>query len=186
VVRYRSWITTGLIVVGLVVLFVMFIGFREDADLVAALEAAGTVAAAGFAAVAGVAAMRAANESSATARRARETLARSARPRISLRVEVAGDRLHGLVRCADGPAAVDATVAWLRADGETVTGQAARLAPGDGGMVVDLGPAGTASAVAAVEMVWMEYWDDSRVGRWQDTWRVEAGRLQQTDSQLVD
>lgn len=186
--RYRSWITTGLVVVGLVVLFVVFIAFRDDAALIAALEAAGTVAAAGFAAVAGVAAMRAANESSATARRAREAQARTARPRLSPRVTVDGDRLIGVLTVQPGPAALDVTVAWLRTDGETITTEVAEIAPGADGVTADLGPAptGPGEPAAAMKMIWLEYSDDNGVGQWHDTWQVVSDRLTRSTADLVD
>jgi hypothetical protein len=60
--RLRTLSTAAATTLGLVVLFVVFIGFKDDTALVAALSAAGTVAAGAFAAVAAVGSMRAAAE----------------------------------------------------------------------------------------------------------------------------
>lgn len=178
----------GLIGLGVVVLFVVFIGFKDDAALVAALSAAGTVLAAGFAAIAAMGSMRAAAESSATARQAREAFARSVRPRLQPIVVREDGALRGELRCGPDRAAIDLTVVWMRAGHETLSEQFARIEPG-ATVTVDLGLPDTAAA-SDVEMVWVEYWDDGRAAQWQDTWRPDATRgadaFVQSDSRLVD
>lgn len=57
------------------------------------------MAAAVFAAVAAFGSVRAADESSAAARRAHEAVARSAQPRLLPSISVDGDRLLGTVSC---------------------------------------------------------------------------------------
>jgi hypothetical protein len=57
--------------------------------------------------------------------------------------------------------------------------------------VVDLGLPASAKPEEAISMVWVEYWDERRIGHWRDTWRVgtafhSSGRLLQADSELVD
>lgn len=182
-----------------VALFALFIGFRGDTALVGAMSAAGTVAAAGFAALAAMGSMRAAAESSATAQQSRETLARSMRPRVQPSVSRADGRVFGEVRCGEGRGAVDVTVAWLLTNGETVTDQTARLEPrrpdrpteSDSVLAVDLTLPETANVWEEITMVWIEYWDDSHIGRWQDTWQVgtephSREMFVPTDSQLDD
>src|SRR5689334_8602822 len=114
--RSRTLVVSGLMVLGVVALFVVFIGFKDDAALVAALSAAGTVLAAGFAAIAAMGSMRAAAESSATARRAREAFARSVRPRLQPGLVRADGVLRGDLRCGPERAALDLTVVWMTAD----------------------------------------------------------------------
>jgi len=171
-----------------VVLFVVFIGFKKDAALVAALSAAGTVAAAGFAAVAAMGSMRAAAESSAAARRSREALARTMRPRVTPSVAREDGTLHGRLHCSGNRGAVDVQVAWMLTDAEAVTDRVARIEPG-ASFTVDLKLAETGSALQSVRMVWFEYWDDSHIALWRDTWRPDADAADfflQTDSDLVD
>jgi hypothetical protein len=194
----RRLLIYALITGALAVLFVVFISFKRDTALMEALSAAGQVAAAGFAAIAAVGAMRAAAESSASARRSREALVRTARPRLHLSVGREDGMLVGRVRCEDPYAAVDVTIVWILAERESVVGQAARLdparpdsPPGTGLLTVDLGLPETASVEDEVRMVWIEYRDDSHLGRWRDTWQVTPdtagqGILHQAYSQLVD
>jgi hypothetical protein len=178
--RTRILIVSAVIALATAGVFALFIGFRSNAPLVAALEAAGTVAAAGFAALAALGSMRAAAESSATARRSREALARTVRPRVY----PSFSQEYGTVRCEER-VAVDVSVAWLLTGGETVTEQVARLEPSND-LTLDLKLPGTANVWDTTSMVWIEYWDESRVGRWQDTWRVNQEKFLQADSRLVD
>jgi hypothetical protein len=178
--RARTSILYLGVAVATAALFAVLIVFRADAALVAALSAAGTVAAAGFAAVASLGSMRAAAESSATARRARQSLAQSMRPRVRPSVERVGGTVRGTVRCAGARIAVDVTVTWILADGDTVVERIARLVPdqaeglSDSGeaLTADLALPDTADLRTAISMVWIEYGDDGRVGQWQDTWEV--------------
>ncbi|HSK98151.1 MAG TPA: hypothetical protein VK891_16110 [Euzebyales bacterium] len=148
----------------MVVLFAVFIWFRNDAALVGALSAAGTVVAGGFAAIAALSSMRAAAESSASAKRSREAFARSVRPRIQPDVRRDGDRLLGAVQCGEGHAAVDVTVAWILSDRETVVDQVARLEPWrpdlpsgeDNAFGVDLGLPASAKPEEAISMIGVE------------------------------
>jgi hypothetical protein len=193
----RRLVIYALIACPLAVLFVVFIAFKRDTALMTALSAAGQVAAAGFAAIAAIGAMRAAAESSAAANRAREALARTARPRLHPSVGRADGGLVGTVQCDGRRAAIDVMVAWILADREPVVGQAARLdpprpdgPPGTGLLRVDLGLPETADVAEVLRMVWIEYRDDNRIGRWRDTWQLTPepaghGLLQQVDSQLV-
>jgi hypothetical protein len=196
--RPRTLIAYALVTLAVAALFAVFIGFKGDAALVGALSAAGAVAAAGFAALAALGSMRAAAESSATAKRSREALARTMRPRVHPSASRENGKTLGKVQCGEGHGAVDVTVAWLLTSGDTVTGRAARLQPwrpdlppgSDIALAVDLKLPETANVWKEVSMVWIEYWDDSHVGHWQDTWRVgtepdSQGMFLQTDSQLV-
>lgn len=197
--RPRTLVAYALVTIAVVVLFAFFIGFRRDVALVGALSAAGTVLAAGFAAMAALGSMRAAAESSVTANRSREALARTMRPTVRPDIGRQDGEVLGTVRCGEGRGALDVTVAWLKADGETVTGRTARLEPSrpdlpsgsDTALAVDLELPESATGWDETTMVWIEYWDDSHVGHWQDTWQVgtEPGSKEtyvQTDSQLVD
>jgi hypothetical protein len=178
--RSRTLFTYALITFALVTLFAVFIGFRDNAALVGALSAAGTVAAGGFAAVAAVGSMRAAAESSTAARRSREAISRTARPRIQPGVREHDGRWLGELRCGADRGATDLLVTWLLADNEPAVGEAARLEP-DGTFAVELPGPGD-----QVTLVWLEYWDDDHAARWHDTWEVRTGMFHQTDSTLVD
>jgi hypothetical protein len=197
--RPRTLIGYALVTLVVAALFAVFIGFKGDAALVGALSAAGTVAAAGFAALAAMGSMRAAADSSATAKRSREALARTMRPRIHPSVSRENGRMLGKVQCGEGRGAVDVTVAWRLTNSDTVTDRIARLEPrrpdlppgSDVAFAVDLKIPETANVWKEISMVWIEYWDDSHVGHWQDTWRVDTeahgqGMFLQLDSQLVD
>lgn len=161
-----------------------------------ALSAAGTVAAGWFAAVAALGSMRAAAESSATARRSRESLAHSVRPRVYPTVRRAEGRVFGVVRCAEGQPAVDVMAVWSRVDREVVTSRAFRLEPWRADLppgvvaesTVDLDLPESADLREAVNLVWIEYWDSGRVAQWRDSWEVapDSGALIQSDSELVD
>ncbi|MEJ3751030.1 hypothetical protein WEI85_48435 [Actinomycetes bacterium KLBMP 9797] len=184
--RQRIFATYALVVVALVVLFAGFIAVKDDAALIGALSAAGAVAAAGFAAVAAVGSMRAAAESGATARRSREALARTARPR--LQPSLSGT--HGVVRCSGERSAVEIIAVWLLSDRGPVTELVAHLAPGTE-VTVDLALPAGADAWQAVEMVWIEYQDESRISHWRDTWQVTSRPDGEkvfvvSDSDLVD
>jgi hypothetical protein len=184
--RYRTYARNALIALGTAALFALFIVFRSDATLIAALSAAGTVAAAGFAAVAAVGAMRAAAESGEAARRAREAVARTAQPRVHPSIERVDGKVLGKVQSGAGRDAIDVTVVWMQG-GENISKQTARLS--DVPFAVDLALPETADPWEAISMLWVEYWDDSRVGHWQDTWQVDAtpgqARFVLTDSRLV-
>ena len=143
--------------------------------------------------------MRAAAESSATAKRAREAVARSVRPQLQPSVVREDGKLLGKVQCGEGRSAIDVTVAWMLANDETITDQVARLEPSRAdrpadtanSLVVDLNLPDATNEWEGIKMVWIEYWDASRVGHWQDTWLLgtephDQGRLQQTESRLVD
>lgn len=194
--RSRTLAAYGLTLLALVVVFGLFIGFRDNGALVGALEAAGTVAAAGFAAVAALGSMRAAAESGATARRARESQARSVRPRVYPTITRADGHTFGVVRCGTGQPAVDVFAVWSRPDHGPVTSRAARLElvradiPPDvvTESTVDLEAPESADPREAVSLVWIEYWDGGRIGQWRDTWEVapDSGTLVLTDSDLVD
>jgi type IV secretory pathway TrbL component len=170
----------ALLMLALVALFVVFITFRGNAALIAALEAAGTVAAAGFAAIAAMGAMRAAAESSAAAKRSREAMAWTVRPRVQPSLSQDNGAVLGTVASGDGRSAVDVTVVWIASDGDPVTQRIARL---DAGSTVDV----MVPEAATLNTVWIEYWDDGRAGHWRDTWEAkpEAG-LVLTHSELVD
>jgi hypothetical protein len=197
--RPRRLIPYALVTLALVAIFAVLIGFKRDTALVGALEAAGTVAAAGFAAVAAMGSMRAAAESSATARRSREALARTMRPQIRPSLQVGNGTVHGSVQCGADRGAVDVTVVWMLSNRDPITERAARLEPSrpdlppgsDITLAVDLQLPETANVWNEIDMVWIEFWDDNRVGHWQDTWRVGAephtgGMFLLTDSRLAD
>ena len=119
--------------------------------------------------------MRAAAESSAAARRTHEAVARSAQPSIA--VTITGP--DGVVTCR-GRAATDVMAVWVFEGHDTVTGQAARLEPGETVTVA-------VSEGVPLTMVWIEYWDSDHVGHWHDTWTPsDSGTLARTDSSLRD
>ena len=188
--RNRVLLNYALVVAATAVLFVVIVAVRHHTALVSALSAAGTVAAAGFAALAALGSMRAAADSSATARRAREALARSARPRVRPGVRADGGTLVGDVRVEGQAAAEVVTVVWTFADRGPVTAQADRLEPGAvPGLVVDLGLPEDADVASAVTIVWIEYRDAGHLGQWRDTWQVAPGgqgAFRLTNSQLAD
>jgi len=173
-----------LVTLGLVVLFAVFIAFRNNAALIAALEAAGAVAAAAFAAIAAMGAMRAAAESSAAARRSREAVARTMRPRVQPSIRQENGLVLGTVESGEGRPAIDVTVVWVMADRGAITEQTARL---EDGLSVDLEVPEGANVWDQLSTVWIEYEDDGRTGQWRDTWQAEAnGRFSLTHSELVD
>lgn len=186
-----------LVILAMVALFAVLIGFRRDTALVGALEAAGTVSAAGFAALAAMGSMRAAAESSVTARRSREALARTMRPQLRPEVHIENGTVFGRVRCGEGRGALEVTVVWLLSDRDPITEHTARLEPwrpdlppgSDITLAVDLQLPETANVWDELDMVWINYWDDNRAGHWQDTWRIgtephSRGMLLLTDSRL--
>ncbi|HEX6685820.1 MAG TPA: hypothetical protein VF062_23795 [Candidatus Limnocylindrales bacterium] len=180
--RYRNLVIAAFMVAAAVVLFVLFIGFRHDTALVGALSAAGTVVATGFAAVAAMGSMRAAAESSATARRSHEAMARTVQPRVAPGLRAADG--VGEVRCTGSRPAIDVTVAWIPVDGTAVPAKVALLEP-DGKDVL------ASDLPGPIRMVWIDYWDDRRVGHWQDTWEAETEKgatqpFRRTDSRLLD
>ena len=170
--RNRALLTYVLVVAATVAMFVVFVTVREHTALVGALSAAGTVAAGVFAALAALGSMRAAAESSATARRSREALARTAQPSVRPEVRADGGKLLGEVR-VEGKAAVGLTIVWMLIDRETATARADRIEPGaDGGLTVDLGLPPDADLASTVRLVWLEYRDANRIGLWRDTWEI--------------
>jgi hypothetical protein len=196
--RLQTLIVSLLICLALVGLFAGFIWFRRNGELIAALSAAGTVAAGVFAALAAAGSMRAAAESSAAARRSQEAAARTAQPRIRPSTSRKDGTTLGTVQCDGSRGAVDVTVAWILHNGETIVDRTTRLEPlrpdhppAGTALTVDLKLPETAKASDEINMVWIEYWDDRRVGHWRDTWRARTepqseGIFVQTDSQLVD
>jgi hypothetical protein len=177
--RSKKLITALVMIAGIAALFVVFIGFKRDAALVAALEAAGTVAAASFAAMAAFGSMRAAAESSATARKSREAVARTARPQLHPTVTHDNGTSFGTIRSGETRAAADVTVVWTLTDHDPVVGQTAHLEPR---RTLDLPLPAT-----EITMVWIEYADRDHIGQWRDTWEPDAhGTLALTNSQLVD
>jgi hypothetical protein len=183
--RSKKLITALVLIAGLAALFAVFIGFKRDAALIAALEAAGTVAAASFAATAAFGSMRAAAESSATARKSREALARTARPHLRPTITTQENgTIFGTIRSGETRAAVDITVVWTLTDQDPVVGQTAHLEPG---RTLDLPLPETANPASEITMVWIEYADPDYIGQWRDTWEPDAhGTLALTSSQLVD
>jgi hypothetical protein len=173
---------------GLVGLCAVFIAFRSDTALIGALSAAGTVAAAAFAAVAAAGSMRAAAESSETARRAREVAARTAQPRVHPSVAREAGKALGKVQSGAGRDAIDVTAVWVM-NGDNHSDQTARLT--EVPFAVDLQLPETADPLEEISMVWIEYWDENRVGHWRDTWQVDTAnagqaRLVLSHSELVD
>lgn len=182
-----------------VALFVLIIGFRNDTALVGALTAAGTVAAAAFAAFAAMGSVRAAAESSAAARRSRETLARTMRPQILPSVSREGGQLLGRVQCGADRGAVEVNVAWILKNGSHVTDRSPRLEAwrvnvpngAESSMTSDLGLPDSVNESEVISMVWIEYWDDRRLGHWRDTWQIDTEPHRQNifvqlESALVD
>jgi hypothetical protein len=184
----RPLLNYVLVVAATVALFAVIVAVREHAALVSALSAAGTVAAGVFAALAALGSMRAAAESSATARQSREALARTAQPQVRPDVRADGGTLLGEVRAA-GQAAVDVTAVWMLAERSPATVRADRLDPGaDPGLTVDLELPPDADLASTVKMVWIEYHDAGHLGHWQDTWELAAGAqgtFRLIDSDLV-
>lgn len=182
--RYRAQILAALLTVGAGTVFAVFIAFRDDAALIGALSASGTVLAAAFAAVAAYGSVKAATQSSVSAQRAREGVARSIRPTITPSVYAQDGFLFGKVEATTPLAAVDITVSWALETASPVIMQIARLVPGSP-HTVNLEVPDTAG-MAEVVTVWIEYWDDSRVARWRDSWTPEHGELVLGDSRFVD
>lgn len=173
---------SALVALGLVALFGVFIAVRDDTALISALSAAGTVAAGVFAAVAAFGSLRAAAASNASAERAREAMVRSVRPNVEPSVSAVDTTLIGTLTCT-GYAAIDITVVWTLTDGEVITETVARLAPGEDPL--------TSTLPQPVEMVWLSFTDEGRVGKWQDTWQMgqephNLGRLTLIESRLAD
>lgn len=186
----RLKIPYALTVLGVVVLFAVFIAFRRDAALISAMSAAGAVAAAVFAAVAAFGSVRAADESSASARRAQEAVARNAKPSLRPSLSVEGDRLFGTVSCGSSRGAVDVMVVWVPVNSGPITEQRATFEPGTG-VTVDLNLPATANLREEIEVVWLDYRDEGKVGRWRDTWRIGTegpgqNVLVLAESQLTD
>jgi hypothetical protein len=147
------------------------------------------VAAAVFVAVAAYESGRVAAESSASARRAQEAVARNTQPHLQPGFNVDGARLFGTVNCGSASAALDVMVAWLPVGGP-ISGQCAVFEAG-AALAVDLGLPAAANVRENVRMVWLDYWDQDRIARWHDTWRIgtETGDqsiLVLAESRLVD
>jgi hypothetical protein len=184
----NKWLLSALIVLGLVVLFEVFVAVRRDTALVSALSAAGTVAAGVFAAVAAFGSLRAATASSASVQRASEAMARSVRPSLTPSLSTVDGILTGTLTCI-GYAALDVNVAFVLVDGDTVSETVARLAPGDAPLTLTLRSAAL-EPLREIDLVWLDYTDEGRVGHWRDTWRMGAephnfGRLTLIESHLV-
>lgn len=160
--RLKTAVLYALSAIAIAALFGLFVTFRNDAALIGALSAAGTVAATGFAAIAALASVRAASESSAAAQRAREASARAGRPSLRVRTETTDGTLQGVVECGKDRGAVDVTIVWTLTNDETLVFQHAHLAAG--AIVTNV-------LGAEASTCWVEYWDESRAGRWRDTWQ---------------
>lgn len=187
-VRYKMWLYSALSVAGVVLLFAVFIAVRNDAALIGALSAAGAVAAAAFAAMAAFGSVRAATASSASAARAGEALARSVRPILEPSMATADGTVTASLTCT-GYAAIDLNAVWTLTGGDVISDYVARLAPGDDPFTSTVTPDSTEPA-QELEMVWLDYWDEGRVGRWQDTWQMgtephNKGRLTLLQSRLM-
>jgi hypothetical protein len=187
--RNRALATYAAVTAATVALFVVIVAVRENTALVEALSAAGTVAAGVFAALAALGSMRAAADSSATARRSREALARTAQPAVRPEVRADGGTLVGEV-LVEGQAAVAVTVVWMLVGREPATARADRIDPGvAGGLTVDLRLPPDAELASTLRMVWLEYRDAGRIGHWQDTWEITPdprSPLRLADSSLAD
>jgi hypothetical protein len=102
---------------------------------------------------------------------------------------VDGGRLLGTLECT-ARTAVDVTAVWTLRDAGPVLERTARLEPGQT-VTADLGLPDTADASQAITLIWVEYWDETHVGHWQDSWEPGTephgrGTLRQTGSRLVD
>jgi hypothetical protein len=185
----RFKISYALSVLGVLALFAVFILFRDDAALISALSAAGAVAAAVFAAVAAFGSVRAADESSAAAKRAHEAVARNAQPRLRPSFSLAGGKLLGTVSCGSHRGAADVMVAWMLENSGPVTEQRAAFEAGTG-LTVELHLPATADLQRELKLVWIDYWDEGRTGHWRDTWRIgteppHQSALVLSESQLI-
>lgn len=185
----NKWLLSALVAVGLVVLFGAFIAVRDDTALIGAMSAAGTVAAGVFAAVAAFGSLRAAAASNASAQRAQEAMVRAVRPNLEPSLTVVDGTLTGTVTCT-AYAAIDVTIVWTLADGDVITDSVARLAPGEDPLTSTLQQEVT-DVAQAVQVVWLSFTDEGRVGKWQDTWQMgtephNLGRLTLLESRLVD
>jgi hypothetical protein len=121
------------LVIAILAIFPAFFLLRRHPETIATLASAGTVVAACFAAMAAVASMKAANESSITATRAREALARSLRPALTADVHftesaAADGKVPALGRVMSASSnAVDVVVEWHLENGASRVGRTARL-----------------------------------------------------------
>jgi hypothetical protein len=161
----------ALATLGVIALFAVFVAFRKDAALISALSAAGAVAAAVFAAIAAWGSVRAADESSAAAKRAYEAVARNAQPRLLPSFSVEDGKLLGTVSCGSNRGAADITAVWILGNGDPITEQRAMFEAGTG-FSVDLGLPATADLRQEIRLVWIDYWDEARTGHWHDTWEL--------------
>lgn len=166
----RFKISYALAVLGVITLFAAFILFRNDAALISALNSAGAVAAAVFAAVAAFGSVRAADESSAAARRAHEAVARNAQPRLLPSFSIEGENVLGTVSCGSNRGAADVMIVWVVENAEMITQQWATFEAGTG-FTVDLNLP-LADLQRDFRYVWIDYWDEGRTGHWRDTWRL--------------
>ncbi|HET8659315.1 MAG TPA: hypothetical protein VFM55_10005 [Micromonosporaceae bacterium] len=171
--------------------FIVMIMLRKDTILVQALTGAGTLTTAVFTALAALSAQRAAAESSSTATRAREALARTIKPTMFADVMrgngVDIDKAIGSYGPGRDRGAIDVKVTWHLRDGRKVVDRADALIPEPTGRNPHLprniliGP-WMGSAAATVERVTVEYTDESRLMRWRftrrfmtdDEWRAEG------------
>jgi hypothetical protein len=189
--RLKKHLNTVL-VIAILAVFPAFFLLRRHPDTIATLASAATVVAACFAAMAAVASMRAANESSITATRAREALARSLRPALSSDVHFTESahpdgRASALGRVMSASSnAVDVVVEWHLKSGASIVDRTARLEswrpnlpPGsDITFGVDLGLLTTNGWWEELSMVRALYWDEQRLAQWESIWqaeRVEGG-----------
>ena len=162
--RARIVVIGLLVVLGLFILFIVFIALRGDVLLVQALSAAGTVAAGVFAAIAALASLRAADSSRAAAERTRLAAASAIQPRMRPAFE---DGL-GVIHVTGSPA-IEVHAVWQIVGAPTVSAEEPRIEPGEEFSVTL--PKGE------LAILWVEYRDASGAFRWQDTWDADLRRL---------
>lgn len=178
-----AWTAAG---VGLLLIFV---GIRDETELLTALAAFGTVAAAVAAAVAAQSSFTAAAESTRTAERAREALGRALKPELFL--GVAGSLRNNEAVLMWGPATdkavVDGTVKVYMRDGQVHTDAATiTVTPGQGtsNRPLPIGSMPTGPGVSIhrdIKRIVAEYTDEYRLCRWRLT-REYHPVQHQTDS----
>jgi hypothetical protein len=162
--RARIVLIGMLVVLGVFILFMVFIALRGDVLLVQALSAAGTVAAGVFAAIAALASLRAADSSRAAADRTRLAAASAIQPRLRPVFEEG----RGIIRVTGSPA-IEVNAVWQVEGAQTVTAEEPRIEPGEEFPV--------ALPEGDLAMLWVEYRDASGAFRWQDTWDADLRRL---------
>jgi hypothetical protein len=158
----------------------LFVLFRRHTAFIGALAAFGQVAAAVFAAVAATQSFRAANESERTAARTTEALARVLKPRLIPGVTRENGRMLGTIACGEGHSAVDIQAEWQMINRMTVVVTTPRLdairtelpASTRHRLDADLHLTENARYWDELSDLRIRYWDEQRVGHWEDVWRV--------------